>query len=163
MAEVSLYPSTWPAYVWLSLVVALPAVTLLYDFVVWLRMPPGPTPLPFIGNKLQLSQSKPWIQFHEWSKIYGPIYTIWIGRCPTIILSDPVVAADLLESRSSKYSSRPRMVAVCGISPLSRARPLLSKTHGLGNMERRFNVSGANHWEFLCRSHTDREFHIIDG
>ncbi|ROV94800.1 hypothetical protein VMCG_08867 [Cytospora schulzeri] len=112
MAEVFLYPSTWPTYVWVSFVVALPAATLLYDFLTWLRMPPGPTPLPFIGNKLQLPKSKPWVQFQEWSKIYGPIYTIWIGRRPTIILSDPVVAAELLESRSSKYSSRPRMVAV---------------------------------------------------
>lgn len=114
MAEVSLYPSTWPIYVWLSFVVALPAVTLLYDFVTWLRMPPGPTPLPFVGNKFQLSRSQPWVQFQQWSRKYGPIYTIWIGRRPTVILSDPVVATELLESRSGKYSSRPRMVAVCG-------------------------------------------------
>lgn len=112
MAGPSFHPSTWPLYVWVSLLVAIPAVTLLYDFVTWLRMPPGPTPLPFIGNKLQLPKSKPWIQFQEWSKTYGPIYTIWIGRRPTVIISDPVVATDLLESRSSKYSSRPRMVAM---------------------------------------------------
>lgn len=112
MADLSLHPTTWPLYVWLSLLVAIPTVTLLYDVVTWLRMPPGPTPLPFIGNKLQLPKSKPWIQFQEWSKTYGPIYTIWIGRRPTVIISDPVVASDLLESRSSKYSSRPRMVAM---------------------------------------------------
>lgn len=112
MAGLSFHPSTWPLYVWASLLVAIPAVTLLYDLVTWLRMPPGPTPLPFIGNKLQLPKSKPWIQFQEWSRKYGPIYTIWIGRRPTVIISDPVVATDLLESRSSKYSSRPRMVAM---------------------------------------------------
>lgn len=112
MAEISFHPSTWPLYVWLSLLIALPAATLLYDFVTYLRMPPGPTPLPFIGNKLQLPKSKPWLQFQKWSKRYGPLYTIWIGRSPTIILSDPVVATELLESRSSKYSSRPRMVAM---------------------------------------------------
>ncbi|KUI56329.1 Fumitremorgin C synthase [Cytospora mali] len=112
MAGLTLYPSTWPIYVWLSLLVALPAVTLLYDLVTWLRMPPGPTPLPFVGNRLQLPKSKPWVQFQEWSKIYGPIYTIWIGRRPTIVISDPLVATDLLETRSSKYSSRPRMVAM---------------------------------------------------
>lgn len=112
MSETTLYPSTWPAYIWFSLVVGIPAVTFLYDFVKWFRMPPGPIPLPFIGNKLQLPRSKPWVQFQEWSKTYGPIYTIWIGRRPTIILSDTVVASELLEKRSSKYSSRPRMVAV---------------------------------------------------
>lgn len=112
MAELSLHPSTWPLYVWLSLLLAVPTATLLYDFITYLRMPPGPTPLPFIGNKLQLPKSKPWLQFQTWSKRYGPIFTIWIGRQPTIIISDPTVATELLESRSSKYSSRPRMVAM---------------------------------------------------
>lgn len=112
MAVLSFHPSTWPLYVWLSLLLAIPTATLLYDVVTWLRMPPGPTPLPFIGNKLQIPQSKPWIQFQEWSKKYGPIFTIWIGRSPTVVISDPAVATELMESRSSKYSSRPRMVAM---------------------------------------------------
>jgi cytochrome P450 len=101
-----------PLYVWLSLFFAIPIVTLLRDVWLWLRMPPGPTPLPFIGNKLQLPKSKPWIQFQEWSKVYGPIFTIWIGRKPTIVISDPVIAVELMEKRSTKYSSRPRMVAM---------------------------------------------------
>lgn len=112
MAILFSHPSTWPFYVWASLLVAIPAVTLLYDFVTWLRMPPGPTPLPFLGNKLQLPKSKPWLQFQAWSRTYGPIFTIWIGRRPTVVISDPAVASDLLEARSSKYSSRPRMVAM---------------------------------------------------
>ncbi|KAF9736766.1 hypothetical protein PMIN01_04545 [Paraphaeosphaeria minitans] len=99
-------------YVWLSLLVIIPAATLLHDAWIWYRMPPGPTPLPFIGNKHQLPKSQPWIQFQEWSNQYGPIFTIWIGRKPTVIISDPVVAAELMEKRSTKYSSRPRMVAM---------------------------------------------------
>lgn len=105
-------PSTWPLYVWLALLTAVPLAVLIYDAVIRLRMPPGPPPLPFIGNKLQIPQSKPWVKFQEWAQTYGPIYTIWIGRRPTLILSDPAVAAELLEVRSSKYSSRPRMVAM---------------------------------------------------
>jgi cytochrome P450 len=101
-----------PPYVWVSLFFAIPIVTLIHDVWLWLRMPPGPTPLPFIGNKLQLPKSKPWIQFQQWSKIYGPIFTIWIGRKPTIVISDPIIAAELMEKRSTKYSSRPRMVAM---------------------------------------------------
>ncbi|ORY18118.1 cytochrome P450 [Clohesyomyces aquaticus] len=111
MAVESLF-ATWPPYVWCSLVLAIPVLTLIRDVWVWMRMPPGPTPLPFVGNKLQLPRSKPWIQFQQWSAIYGPIFTIWIGRKPTVVVSDPVIAAELLEKRSSKYSSRPRMVAM---------------------------------------------------
>lgn len=99
-------------YVWLSLLVAIPVVTLIRDIYLWYRMPPGPTPLPFLGNKFQLPKTKPWIQFQEWSKTYGPIFTIWIGRRPTVVISDPNIAVDLMEKRSIKYSSRPRMVAM---------------------------------------------------
>lgn len=95
-----------------SALVVIPAVILAHDVLLWLRLPPGPTPLPFIGNKLDIPQSKPWIQFAEWSKKYGPIYTLWIGRKPTLIISDPNVAVDLMEKRSPKYSSRPRMVVM---------------------------------------------------
>lgn len=93
-----------------SVLIVIPAVLLTHDVFLWLRLPAGPTPLPFIGNKLDIPSSKPWIQFDEWSKKYGPIYTLWIGRKPTLIISDPNVAVDLMEKRSPKYSSRPRMV-----------------------------------------------------
>lgn len=96
----------------LILIVLSPLFTVLYDFTLWRRMPPGPRPLPFIGNKHQIPKSQPWLQFEAWSKIYGPIFTLWIGRRPTIVISDPVVAAELMEKRSNKYSSRPRMVAM---------------------------------------------------
>jgi cytochrome P450 len=61
---------------------------------------------------LIIPKSAPWIQFEKWSKMYGPIFTLWIGRRPTVIISDPNVAVDLLEKRSSKYSSRPRFVVM---------------------------------------------------
>jgi cytochrome P450 len=95
-----------------GLVIAAILVLLIKDFQRWRRMPPGPVPLPFLGNKLALPKSRPWIQFQEWSKTYGPIFTIWIGRRPTLVISDPTVAAELLEKRSTKYSSRPRMVVL---------------------------------------------------
>ena len=88
------------------------AALLIHDFFLYLRLPPGPTPLPFLGNKFIISPTSPWIQFEKWSHIYGPIFTIWIGRRPTIVISDPNVAVDLLEKRSLKYSSRPRFVVM---------------------------------------------------
>ena len=40
------------------------------------------------------------------------MYTLWIGRKPALIVSDPNIAVDLMEKRSNKYSSRPRMVVM---------------------------------------------------
>ncbi|KAJ9495776.1 hypothetical protein LTR99_010686 [Exophiala xenobiotica] len=85
---------------------------LIHDVILWKRMPPGPQPLPFIGNKFDIPKKYPWIQFQDWSRKYGPIYTLWFGRRPTVIVSDPNVAVDLLEKRSNKYSSRPRFVVM---------------------------------------------------
>ncbi|KAK6064227.1 hypothetical protein SCUP234_10458 [Seiridium cupressi] len=87
-------------------------LVLVNDWTLWQRMPPGPRPFPFIGNQHQLSKSKPWIQFESWSRKFGPMFTVWIGRRPTLVLSDPKIAQELLEKRSTKYSSRPRMVAM---------------------------------------------------
>ncbi|KAL4890032.1 cytochrome P450 [Aspergillus ambiguus] len=83
-----------------------------HDVLLWNRLPPGPSPLPFIGNKFHLPSKHPWIKFREWSKTYGPIYTIWLGRRPTVVISDPTIASELLEKRSTKYSTRPRFVTM---------------------------------------------------
>lgn len=85
---------------------------LIHDVILWKRMPPGPQPLPFVGNKLDLPKQSPWLKFQEWSRVYGPIFTIWIGRRPTIVISDPNVAVELMEKRSQIYSSRPRAVVM---------------------------------------------------
>ncbi|KAK1810377.1 hypothetical protein LTR12_015257 [Friedmanniomyces endolithicus] len=95
-----------------SALIVIPAVIIAHDIYLWLRLPPGPTPLPFIGNKLDIPSSQPWLQFEKWSKQYGPVFTLWIGRNPTLIISDPHIAVDLMEQRSNKYSSRPRMVVM---------------------------------------------------
>ncbi|KAE8316600.1 cytochrome P450 [Aspergillus transmontanensis] len=84
----------------------------VHDVYLWRRLPPGPSPIPLVGNKFQIPSKHPWIKFEEWSKIYGPIYTIWLGRRPTVVISDPSIASELLEKRSTKYSTRPRFVTM---------------------------------------------------
>ncbi|KIW70893.1 hypothetical protein PV04_03126 [Phialophora macrospora] len=100
----------WAGVTGLLLVGVLGVV--IHDVILWKRMPPGPQPLPFVGNKFDIPSKYPWIQFQEWSKKYGPIFTLWLGRRPTVIISDPVIASELLEKRSHKYSSRPRFVVM---------------------------------------------------
>ena len=36
-----------------------------------LPLPPGPTPMPIIGNLLDIPTSHAWLKVKEWSKIYG--------------------------------------------------------------------------------------------
>ncbi|ETN40280.1 uncharacterized protein HMPREF1541_04556 [Cyphellophora europaea CBS 101466] len=99
---------------WLATAILIVPVLgfLVHDEVLRRRMPPGPPPTPFIGNTKSVPAQYPWIKFQEWSKIYGDIYTVWFGRRPTVIISDPHVAVELMEKRSQNYSSRPRFVVM---------------------------------------------------
>jgi hypothetical protein len=74
--------------------------------------PPGPSPVPFVGNKWDLPPCKPWYKFKQWTDMYGSLVTVWTGRRPTVVIGDPKVACDLLDRRSAIYSSRPRFVVM---------------------------------------------------
>lgn len=75
-----------------------------------LPLPPGPKPVPLIGNIHQLPKSLQWLELYHWSKKYGPIMHLSMAGQPLIILSTHQAAHDLLNRRSSRYSDRPRLV-----------------------------------------------------
>lgn len=77
------------------------------------KLPPGPFPLPILGNHFRIPYWQPWVTFEEWSRQYdNPMITIWLGSRPVIVLNDAWTASDLLEKRADIYSSRPRFVAM---------------------------------------------------
>jgi cytochrome P450 len=98
---------------WLAPIITLPVLAIaIHDYLLRKRLPPGPPPNFLTGNRHQIPAQYPWIKFQEWSKVYGGVFTIWLGRRPTIIISDPHIAVELMEKRSQKYSSRPRFVVM---------------------------------------------------
>ncbi|KAK6597503.1 cytochrome p450 [Botrytis cinerea] len=74
-----------------------------------LPLPPGPKPLPIIGNIHQAPRSHGWRKYCEWSKQYGPIvYVNMLGQS-IVILSTNRAAHDVLAKHGAVCSDRPRL------------------------------------------------------
>ncbi|KIJ50984.1 hypothetical protein M422DRAFT_159164 [Sphaerobolus stellatus SS14] len=75
-----------------------------------LRLPPGPKPLPIVGNWFELPGEKQWETYNLWAKEYGDIVHVKDFGKDIIILNSFKAASDLLEKKSNLYSSRPQLI-----------------------------------------------------
>ncbi|KAJ7460726.1 cytochrome P450 [Mycena latifolia] len=72
--------------------------------------PPGPKPLPVLGNAADLPKSQPWLTFSQWAKEHGPIVHLRVFGQSIIVLNDVNYAIDMLDKKSRIYSNRPHLV-----------------------------------------------------
>ncbi|KAK7390086.1 hypothetical protein VNO78_25385 [Psophocarpus tetragonolobus] len=77
--------------VWLTIHVVISSFKLLKSS----KYPPGPCPLPIIGNILEFG-NQPHQALAKLSKIYGPIMSLKLGNTTTIVISSPQVAKEVL-------------------------------------------------------------------
>ncbi|XP_073497635.1 cytochrome P450 2G1-like [Phyllobates terribilis] len=63
-------------------------IVLSYARLIWNRrtLPPGPFPMPFLGNFLQLRSEGLMPSLIKMAEKYGPVYTIHFGSRPTVIV-----------------------------------------------------------------------------
>ncbi|KAL2454350.1 Cytochrome [Abeliophyllum distichum] len=69
------------------------------------KLPPGPYPIPIVGNILTLGQ-KPHLSLAKLSKTYGPLMYLKIGYLETVVVSSPEIAKDILQKYDHVFSSR---------------------------------------------------------
>ncbi|XP_073530104.1 cytochrome P450 2C14-like [Phyllobates terribilis] len=72
------------------------------------NFPPGPKPLPIIGNALTMDMSKPYKTFMELSKTYGPVFSIQIGLTKSVVLCGFDIVKDALINHADVFSDRPQ-------------------------------------------------------
>lgn len=82
------------------------------------RLPPGPKPLPVVGNVLDLPP-KGLPEFQHWLRhkdTYGPISSITVMGLPLVIFHDKEAAHAVLGKRAQKTSARPQLnfATLCG-------------------------------------------------
>ncbi|KAI0807634.1 cytochrome P450 [Fomes fomentarius] len=121
-----LYPSLWYLTIAAVFVILLHRTQSFRCRSNGLPLPPGPRPLPIIGNTLDIPSTSMAAKFRDISATYGDIiYLSAFGR-PMIVLGSHEAAIDLLGKRSVNYSSRPHnpMLDMAGISWALTLQPL---------------------------------------
>ncbi|EPQ31840.1 uncharacterized protein PFL1_00039 [Pseudozyma flocculosa PF-1] len=67
---------------------------------------PGPRPWPIVGNLLQVGEDAA-LTYHEWSKIYGPVFKVTLGEREVVVVNSAAAAKELFNDLGSVYISRP--------------------------------------------------------
>ncbi|KAK8940877.1 Cytochrome P450 71B36 [Platanthera zijinensis] len=75
------------------------------------NLPPGPTPLPIIGNLHNL-RGLPHLAFHRLSEKYGPIISLKLGQVPSIVVSSADMALEITKTQDSVFCSRSQLTAL---------------------------------------------------
>ncbi|XP_036024423.1 cytochrome P450 2C26-like isoform X2 [Onychomys torridus] len=70
------------------------------------KLPPGPTPLPIIGNFLQIDAKNISQSLTNISKVYGPVFTLYLGRKPTLVLHGYEAVKEALIDHGEEFSGR---------------------------------------------------------
>ncbi|KAL7231876.1 hypothetical protein ACSBR2_009995 [Camellia fascicularis] len=93
----------------LYLLLALTSIRALFSFLRGTKrcpkLPPGPVPLPVIGNLLKLGD-KPHHSLAELAKTHGPIMSLKLGRVTVVVISSSAMAKEVLQKQDLAFSNR---------------------------------------------------------
>ncbi|XP_069830127.1 cytochrome P450 2K6-like [Dendropsophus ebraccatus] len=125
-----------PVTILLSIIVCIFLVTVLFKEKedVPQNYPPGPKPLPIIGNMLDLDANKPYLSFQELAKKYGPVFSIKIGALKMVVLCGYDTVKEALVNHADAFADRPILPS------------LLDATRGYGLI-----FTNGNNWKSMRR------------
>ncbi|XP_011855187.1 PREDICTED: cytochrome P450 2C20 isoform X3 [Mandrillus leucophaeus] len=117
------------------------------------KLPPGPTPLPIIGNMLQIDVKDICKSFSNFSKVYGPVFTVYFGMNPVVVLHGYETVKEALIDNAEEFSGR-------GILPISeritKGLGIISSSGKRWKETRRFSLTTLRNFGMGKRSIEDR-------
>ncbi|XP_062447444.1 cytochrome P450 2C5-like [Rhea pennata] len=73
------------------------------------QLPPGPTPWPILGNLWQKDVLPLYNSHEKLREKYGPMFTVWLGLKPAVVLCGYEVVKDALLGHSEEFGGRPEI------------------------------------------------------
>ncbi|XP_012727917.3 cytochrome P450 2G1 [Fundulus heteroclitus] len=70
------------------------------------RLPPGPNPFPLIGNLPQIDKNAPFKSFLEFSKLYGPVMTLYLSWQRVVVLVGYDAVKEALVDQADDFTGR---------------------------------------------------------
>ncbi|KAM5271806.1 cytochrome P450 2C3-like [Ctenodactylus gundi] len=70
------------------------------------KLPPGPTPLPIVGNILQMNTKNMSKSLSKLAKVHGPVFTVYFGMRPTVVLYGYEAVKEALVDRGEEFAGR---------------------------------------------------------
>uniref|UniRef100_A0A8C5KMC6 Cytochrome P450 n=1 Tax=Jaculus jaculus TaxID=51337 RepID=A0A8C5KMC6_JACJA len=76
------------------------------------RLPPGPRPLPFLGNLLQMDRKGLLNSFMKIQEKYGDVFTVYLGPRPVVMLWGTEAIREALVDQAEAFSGRGTIAVV---------------------------------------------------
>ncbi|XP_068565184.1 cytochrome P450 2K1-like [Cebidichthys violaceus] len=73
------------------------------------KEPPGPKPLPLLGNLLQLDLKRPYNTLLKLSKKYGSVFTVYMGPQKVVVLAGYKTVKEALVNHADVFGDRDQM------------------------------------------------------
>ena len=101
----------------LSVTIGTSILYLLLQYVIHFAQlknyPPGPFPLPIIGNLHQLKDAN-FLALKEFSKTYGDVISVSLGHKRVVVVNGIEAAREALVARAVEYAGRPQDIFTAG-------------------------------------------------